>query len=134
LKQKVIIHADGLSRGNPGTAAIGATVKDEKGQLLAAVSQGIGRATNNQAEYRALLAALREAVRLGAGEASIYMDSELVVRQISGRYRVKNAALQILHNEARGLLGRLERFTISHVPRRRNAEADKLANQALDGA
>lgn len=131
MKLKVIIHADGLSRGNPGPAAIGATVKDGKGQLLASVSQGIGRATNNQAEYRALIAALREAVKLGAGEASIYMDSELVVRQISGRYRVKNAALKILHNEAKELLSRLKGFTITHVPRRRNAEADKLANAAV---
>jgi ribonuclease HI len=131
LKLKVIIHADGLSRGNPGPAAIGATVKDGRGQLLASVSQGIGRATNNQAEYRALIAALREAVKLGASEASIYMDSELVVRQISARYRVKNAALKILHNEAKGLLSRLEGFTITHVPRRQNAEADKLANAAL---
>jgi ribonuclease HI len=131
LKLKVIIHADGLSRGNPGPAAIGATVKDGTGQLLASVSQRIGRATNNQAEYRALIAALREAVGLGASQASIYMDSELVVRQISGSYRVKNAALKILHNEARGLLARLDSFTITHVPRRRNAEADKLANAAL---
>jgi ribonuclease HI len=129
--KKVIIHADGLSRGNPGIAAIGATLKDGKGQLLAAISQGIGRATNNQAEYRALIAALREAHRLGATEASIYLDSELVVRQLSGRYRVKNAALKSLHREASGLLGRLESFTISHVPRRQNAEADRLANAAL---
>jgi ribonuclease HI len=131
LKLKVIIHADGLSRGNPGPAAIGATVKDGKGQLLASVSQQIGRATNNQAEYRALIAALREAVKLGASEASIYLDSELVVRQLGGRYRVKNATLKTLHNEAKGLLGRLKGFTITHVPRRQNAEADKLANVAL---
>ena len=85
MKLKVIIHADGLSRGNPGPAAIGATIKDEKGQLLASVSQRIGRATNNQAEYRALMAALKEAVRLRATEASVYLDSELVVRQLSGR-------------------------------------------------
>jgi len=130
-KPRVIIHADGLSRGNPGPAAIGATVKDGKGQLLASVSRQIGRATNNQAEYRALIAALREAVGLGAGEASIYLDSELVVRQISGRYRVKNAALKPLHNEAKELLGRLKVFTITHVPRRQNTEADRLANAAV---
>jgi ribonuclease HI len=129
--KKVIIYADGLSRGNPGLAAIGATVKDSKGQLLAAVSQGIGRATNNQAEYRALIAALREAHRLGATEASIYLDSELVVRQLNGSYRVKNAALKSLYREASGLLGRLKSFTITHVPRRQNAEADRLANAAL---
>jgi ribonuclease HI len=131
LELRVVIHADGLSRGNPGPSAIGATVKDGKGQLLTSVSRTIGRATNNQAEYRALIAGLREALRIGASEASIYMDSELVVRQISGRYRVKNAALMTLHNEAKELLSRLKGFTIAHVPRRRNAEADKLANAAL---
>ena len=83
--KRVIIHADGASRGNPGPAAIGATIKDEKGQLLAAISQRIGRATNNQAEYRALIAALEKAVKLGASEASIYLDSELIVKQITGK-------------------------------------------------
>jgi ribonuclease HI len=129
--RKIIIHADGLSRGNPGLAAIGATIRDGKGQLLASVSQGIGRATNNQAEYRALIAALREAHKLGAAEASIYLDSELVVRQLNGRYRVKNAALRTLHDEAKRLLGKLAGYTVSHVPRRQNAEADRLANAAL---
>jgi ribonuclease HI len=129
--KEVIIYADGLSRGNPGLAAIGATVKDSRGQLLAAVSQGIGRATNNQAEYRALIAALREAHRRGATEASIYLDSELVVRQLNGSYRVKNAALKSLYHEASSLLGRLKSFTITHVPRGQNAEADRLANAAL---
>ena len=128
---KVIIHADGLSRGNPGLAAIGATIKDGKGQLLAAVSQRIGRATNNQAEYRALIAALGEAHRLGATGASIYLDSELVVKQLNGKYRVKNASLKPLYYEASRLLSRLKSFTISHVPRRQNAEADRLANTAL---
>jgi ribonuclease HI len=129
--KRVIIHADGVSRGNPGLAAIGATIKEGSGRLLAAISRGIGLATNNQAEYRALIAVLEEAHRLGATEASIYLDSELVVRQLNGRYRVKNAALKVLHNEARRLLGRLASFNITHVPRRQNAEADRLANIAL---
>jgi ribonuclease HI len=129
--KSVIIHADGVSRGNPGPAAIGATVRDGGGRPLATISQRIGRATNNQAEYRALIAALEEAHRLGATEASIYLDSELVVRQLNGSYRVKNAALKTLHNEVRGLLGRLSSFTVVHVPRRQNAEADRLANTAL---
>jgi ribonuclease HI len=129
--KKVIIYADGVSRGNPGLAAVGATIKDGKGQLLAAVSQSIGRATNNQAEYRALIAALTEAHRLGATEASIYLDSELVVKQLNGRYRVKNAALKSLYHEASRRLGRLKSFTITHVLRRQNAEADRLANTAL---
>ena len=129
--KRVIIYADGVSRGNPGLAAVGATIKDGKGQLLAAVSQSIGRATNNQAEYRALIAALTEAHRLGATEASVYLDSELVVKQLNGRYRVKNAALKSLYLEASRWLGRLKSFTITHVPRRQNAEADRLANTAL---
>ena len=131
MKLKVIIHADGLSRGNPGPAAVGATIKDGRGQLLTSISQRIGRATNNQAEYRALIAALTEAHRLGATEASVYLDSELVVRQLNGRYRVKNASLKPLYYEASRLLSRLKSFTISHVPRRQNAEADRLANTAL---
>jgi ribonuclease HI len=131
LELKVIIHSDGVSRGNPGLAAIGATIKDGRGQLLATISRRIGRATNNQAEYRALIAVLEEAHRLGATEASIFLDSELVVRQLSGSYRVKNAALKTLHNEIRRLLGRLSSFTVVHVPRRQNAEADRLANMAL---
>jgi ribonuclease HI len=129
--KRVIIHADGVSRGNPGLAAIGAAIKDERGQLLATISRRIGRATNNQAEYRALVAALEEAHRLGATEAGIYLDSELVVRQLNGSYRVKNAALKTLHNEVKKLLGRLSSFTVVHVPRRQNAEADRLANIAL---
>ena len=129
--KRVIIHADGVSRGNPGLAAIGAAIKDGRGRLLATVSRRIGRATNNQAEYRALIAVLEEAHRLGATEASIYLDSELVVRQLNGSYRVKNSTLKTLHNEVRRLLGRLSSFSITHVPRRQNAEADRLANIAL---
>ena len=128
---KVIIHADGASRGNPGQAAIGATIKDGEGRLLASLSQRIGRATNNQAEYRAVIAALKEAVRLGAAEADIYLDSELVVKQINGRYRVRNAALKPLYLQVKGLAGSLKGFRISHIPRRQNAEADGLANRAF---
>jgi ribonuclease HI len=125
------INADGASRGNPGPAAIGATIKDEQGGMIARISRSIGRATNNQAEYRAVIAALREAVRLGAREVDIRLDSELVVRQLSGRYRVKNATLKALYQEAKGLLELLETVTIRHVPREQNREADRLANMAL---
>lgn len=130
--KKVIIHADGLSRGNPGLAAIGATVKDEQGNLLASVSQRIGRATNNQAEYRALISALQQALKLGAAVVQVYMDSELVVRQVTGRYRVKNPGLKPLYEEVKNLQPRFAGFRISHVPRTRNAEADALANAAAD--
>lgn len=129
--KRVIIHADGVSRGNPGLAAIGATIRDRRGRLLATISRSIGRATNNQAEYRALIAVLEEAHRLGATEAIVYLDSELAVRQLNGRYRVKNAALKTLHNDVRRLLGQLSSFSITHVPRQQNAEADRLANIAL---
>ena len=126
------INSDGASRGNPGPAAIGATVKDEQGRLVASVSRAIGRATNNQAEYRALIAALEKAAELGAQRVDVRLDAELVVRQLQGRYRVKNAALRPLYLRAAGLLGEFEGFTIAAVPRAENAEADRLANQALD--
>jgi len=127
----LVINADGASRGNPGPAAIGATIKDENGRLLATVSQSIGRTTNNQAEYRALIAALEKAIGLGAREVDIRLDSELVIRQLQGRYRVKNAALRPLYLRVRELLDRLEGFTLKHIPREQNAEADRLANAAL---
>jgi ribonuclease HI len=128
---RMVINADGASRGNPGPAAIGATIKDEQGGLMARISRPIGRATNNQAEYRAVIAALQEAIRLGARKVDIRLDSELVVRQLNGRYRVKNAVLKNLYQEAKGLLARLETVTIRHVPREQNREADRLANMAL---
>ena len=129
--KRVIIHADGASRGNPGPAAIGATIKGETGQLLAAISQRIGRATNNQAEYRALIAALEKAIKLGASEASIYLDSELIVKQINGKYRVRNAALKPLYHQVKSLQDQLRGSVITHIPRQQNTEADNLANAAL---
>ena len=128
---KVVIHADGASRGNPGPAAIGATIEDGEGRRLASISRPIGRATNNQAEYRAVIAALEESLRLGAVEADIYLDSELVVKQIKGIYRAKNAALKPLYLKLTGLTASLKGFRISHIPRRRNAAADALANEAF---
>ena len=129
--ERVVIHADGASRGNPGQAAIGATIKDGEGRLLASLSQRIGRATNNQAEYRAVIAALERALKLGAAEADIYLDSELVVKQINGRYRVRNAALKPLYRQVKELTASLKGFRISHIPRRQNAGADGLANRAF---
>ena len=129
--ESLAISADGASHGNPGPAAIGATIKDEQGKLVARISRRIGIATNNQAEYRAMITALKEAIRLGAKEVDASLDSQLVVRQISGRYRVKNAVLKSLLQEVKQLTARLEVFTISHVPRHQNVEADRLANMAL---
>lgn len=128
---RVIIHADGASLGNPGPAAIGATIKDERGRILASISQGIGRATNNQAEYRAVIAALERATKLGAGWADIYLDSELIVKQFNGQYRVKNQSLKPLYHKLEQLQSRLEGFTITHIPRDENSEAHNLAALAL---
>lgn len=129
--KRVVIHADGAAEPNPGPAAIGATIKDEQGRLIASISQPIGRATNNQAEYRAIIAALEKAIELGAKQVDIKLDSQLVVRQINGRYRVKNAALKPLYQQAKHLQSLLEGFTISHIPRQQNSEADNLAYIAL---
>ncbi|MBA7645709.1 Bifunctional protein [subsurface metagenome] len=129
--KKVIIHADGASLGNPGAAAIGATIKDEQGRLIACISQGIGRTTNNQAEYRAIIAALEHAISLGANQVDMRSDSELIVRQINKRYRVKNAALKPLYQRVKQLLSLLEGFTITHIPRQQNIEAHRLASRAL---
>jgi ribonuclease HI len=129
---EVIINADGAARGNPGPAAIGVTIKDTKGNLVASISRRIGRATNNQAEYRAIIAGLEKAVELGARQARVYSDSELIVKQINGRYRVKNTSLRILYENVVKLAGSLEKFSIQHVRRFRSNEADSLANKALD--
>jgi len=131
--KEAVIYADGASRGNPGPAAIGVTIKDKRGKLITFISQRIGRATNNQAEYRAIIAALEEAIRLGAKQVDIKMDSELVVKQINGEYRVKKATLKPLYQQVKQLQGSLEGFAITHILRQQNIEADKLANKALDG-
>jgi len=130
--KKVIIFADGASQGNPGLSAIGAIIKDEQGRVIASISQGIGRATNNQAEYRAIIAALDNAIKLGASQVDMRSDSELVVRQINGQYRVKNASLKLLYQKVKHLQSQLAGFTITHVPRQQNTEADSLANMALE--
>ncbi len=129
--KRVIIWVDGASRGNPGPAAIGAIMKDERGRIIARISQRIGTTTNNQAEYRAIIAALEQAIRLGAKRVEVNSDSELAVKQISGKYRVKKAALKPLHQKVKQLQSLLEDFTITHIPREQNAEADTLANIAL---
>jgi probable phosphoglycerate mutase len=136
---KLVVYADGASRGNPGPAAIGASIQDEAGRELATVSRAIGVGTNNQAEYRAAIEGVREARRLGATGIELRLDSELVVRQLIGRYRVRNPGLQPLFA---ALVSELEAagpytvapYTVAHVPRERNTRADALANAALDAA
>ena len=130
--KRATIFTDGAARGNPGPASIGIIIKNEQGKLLASVSQCIGTTTNNQAEYMAIITALEKAISLGVRQVDLYSDSELVVRQINGRYRVKNAALKTLYQRAKQLQASLEGFTITHIPRQQNAEADSLANRALD--
>lgn len=126
------IHIDGASRGNPGEAGFGISVCSPQGAPLAGLYGYLGRATNNVAEYQALIHALRYALGRGARRVRVFSDSELVVRQIQGRYRVKHPDMLPLYREAAGLLARFEDASLSHVPRERNREADRLANQALD--
>lgn len=129
--KRIIINTDGAAVPNPGPAAIGVTIKDERGKLITSISQAIGQATNNQAEYRAVIAALEEAIKLGAREVEIRSDSELMVRQLNGRYRVKSALLKPLYQQATNLLCQLEGSIITHIPREQNKEADSLADSAL---
>jgi ribonuclease HI len=126
------INTDGAARGNPGPAAIGVVIKDDRGQIVATISRRIGKATNNQAEYRAIIAGLERAVKLGARQVRIFSDSELAVKQINGRYRVKKASLRELYEKVVKLAGALESFSITHVRRAKSSAADSLANQALD--
>ena len=131
MLDEAILYCDGASRGNPGPAAIGAVLFDAQGGRLAEVSEAIGRATNNVAEYRALIAGVQAAVRLGCRKLVIRLDSELAVRQIQGRYKIKNSALIPLAAEARHALTAIHEWHIEHVPRADNSVADQLANEAL---
>ena len=126
------IHIDGGSRGNPGDAGFGVYVEDGRGTVLAELYGYLGRATNNVAEYQALLHALRYALERRATAVRVFSDSELVVKQMNGQYKVKHPDMQALHREARALLSRLPDARISHVRREQNREADRLANEALD--
>ena len=132
---KVVIEGDGGSRGNPGPAGYGAVVRTaDRSTVLAETKQAIGVATNNVAEYRALIAGLEDALKLGATEAEVFMDSKLVVEQMSGRWKVKHPDLIELHSQARKLASRFDRISYTWVPRARNAHADRLANEAMDAA
>ena len=126
------MHVDGGARGNPGPAAIGAVVSDGDGEVLLERGRPIGRATNNVAEYRALLLGIELARELGATELDLVGDSELVVKQVRGEYRVKDPGLKPLHAEVRSALAPLDSWSIRHVRREQNAEADRLVNETLD--
>lgn len=128
----MIAYADGASRGNPGPASYGIVLLSEEGEQLHRACRYLGRATNNQAEYQGAIAALEAALGLGAQEVELRMDSELVVRQLSGRYRVRNPRLIPLHKRMLGLRSRFQRVEVRHVPREQNRVADRLANEALN--
>jgi broad specificity phosphatase PhoE/ribonuclease HI len=132
---KVLVEADGGSRGNPGPAGFGSVVfTADRKAVLAEVRQAIGRATNNVAEYRGLIAGLAEAAGLGATEVAVQMDSKLVVEQMAGRWKVKHPDLIELHRQARALADRFDRIDYRWIPRAQNSHADRLANEAMDAA
>jgi ribonuclease HI len=128
----LIAHSDGGARGNPGPAGYGVVIQDQKGRRVAALSEYLGHQTNNFAEYQGLIAALEYAVNNGNKALKVVSDSELLVRQIKGIYKVKNATLQELHARAKELISQLDWFFIDHALREHNQEADDLANRAMD--
>ncbi len=132
INEKLIIYTDGGARGNPGPAGIGAVIYNTKREILAEISEYIGKTTNNQAEYRAVLAAIDQAKTLGAEEVEFYLDSELVVRQLNREYKVKNKDLQPLFVKIFNKTLEFKKVTFHHIPREMNKEADKLANKAMD--
>ena len=131
---EIVAHIDGGSRGNPGPAAYGVAIETPQGQPVAALAKFIGRATNNFAEYHGLLAALEYALSHGHTRLRVLTDSELLARQISGQYKIRSLDLKPLYQQALAMIARLESFSIQHVYREQNREADRLANQAMDDA
>jgi ribonuclease HI len=130
--KKLIVNVDGGARGNPGPAAIAAVARSPEGELLEERRERIGVATNNVAEYQALLLGIELAEAHGASELELVGDSELIVRQVSGEYRVKDAVLRQLNDRVQAALRRFDRWSIRHVRRDENADADALVNAALD--
>lgn len=128
----LVAHSDGGARGNPGPAGYGVVLEDQSGKKIAGLSEYLGHQTNNVAEYQGLIAALEYAVANGHKALKLISDSELLVKQIKGIYKVKNLALQDLHARAKELIGQLEWFSIGHALREHNVEADRLANEAMD--
>ncbi len=130
---RLTVNVDGGARGNPGPAAVGIVVRETGGGVLEEVGERIGETTNNVAEYRALLKGIERAAALGGSELELVGDSELVVRQVEGRYKVKNAGMKELHEEVKRALRGFDSWSIRHVRRSENADADRLVNEALDG-
>ncbi len=134
MAARVVVNVDGGARGNPGPAAVAAVVATPDGEVIDRAAKVIGRATNNVAEYEAMLLGIERAAAAGACEVDLVGDSELIVKQVLGEYRVKDANLAELHKEVRAALTAFDRWSIRHVRREQNAEADRLVNQALDEA
>lgn len=130
--KKLTIYTDGGARGNPGPAGIGAVIMDEKGDVVDEISRYIGETTNNQAEYRAVVAAIERAEELGVDEVNFYLDSELVVKQLNREYKVKNKDLAPLFVQIYNKVMSFKKVTFTHVRRENNKEADRLANLAMD--
>ena len=131
---KATLFTDAGARGNPGPAGIGVILKDETGTVIGEIAEAIGVTTNNVAEYKALVAGLELAHETGVTDIEVFMDSKLVVFQVKGEWKIKNNSLRPLAVRARHLLDRFENWTLSHVGREENADADKLANQGMDAA
>lgn len=131
-KENLIIFCDGGSRGNPGKAGLGSVIYDENKNVLKEISKYIGVTTNNQAEYKAVLEAIKEAKEIGGKRIEFFLDSELIVKQMSGEYRVKNKDLLPIYLDIRQRILEFESVSFSHVPREQNKEADRLANLAMD--
>lgn len=127
-----MIHTDGAARGNPGPAGLGAVLRTPDGRVVAELAEFLGHRTNNHAEWRAVEVALEEALRLGARHVDLRMDSQLVARQITGHYRVKHADLIPIHARVRELLSQFEGYSVGHVPRELNKDADRMSNVAID--
>jgi ribonuclease HI len=134
LSERLVVHVDGGARGNPGPAAIAAVLADLDGTVLEERSEAIGRATNNVAEYRALLLGIERGRALGAKDLELVGDSELIVKQVRGEYRVKDASLRELHSRVVAALSGFDRWSIRNVPREENEHADRLVNEALDAS
>ena len=133
MAKRFLIHTDGAARGNPGPAGLGAVLRDaETGQVVAELARYLGEQTNNVAEWTAVAEALEEALRRGARQVDLRTDSQLVARQIAGRYRVKHPNLKPIHARVVSLLAKFDAYTVGHVPRELNGHADRLSNVAID--
>lgn len=132
-EKSLIIYTDGGARGNPGPAAVGAVIYNENKGKVCEISERIGETTNNQAEYKAVIEALKKAVELKAQEIKFYLDSELIVKQLNREYKVKNSELAPLFIKIHNYSLQFKKITFKHIPRELNKEADKLVNKALDG-